>query len=105
MNRTIYFSAFVFLLLLALLFLLSHQLSRFSAPRSMLQSGKAIDLLGIIRSPAGRSELKDGSISVSPLETKIREFSCEQIMCADAADEKNLIPYLAHPDISIRYSA
>jgi hypothetical protein len=30
-------------LLLALLFLLSHQLSRFSAPRSMLQSGKAID--------------------------------------------------------------
>ena len=43
MNRTIYFSAFVFLLLLALLFLLSHQLSRFSAPRSMLQSGKAID--------------------------------------------------------------
>jgi hypothetical protein len=39
MNRTIYFSAFVFLLLLALLF----QLSRFSAPRSMLQSGKAID--------------------------------------------------------------
>src|ERR1700737_4543643 len=37
------FSAFVFLLLLALLFLLSHQLSRFSAPRSMLQSGKAID--------------------------------------------------------------
>jgi hypothetical protein len=43
MNRTIYFSAFVFLLLLALLFLLSYQLSRFSAPRSMLQSGKAID--------------------------------------------------------------
>ena len=43
MNRTIYFSAFVFLLLLALLFMLSDQLSRFSAPRSMLQSGKAID--------------------------------------------------------------
>jgi hypothetical protein len=43
MNRTIYFPAFAFLLLLALLFLLSHQLSRFSAPRSMLQSGKAID--------------------------------------------------------------
>src|SRR5260221_10794015 len=43
MNHAIYFSAFVFLLLLALLFLLSHQLSRFSAPRSMLQSGKAID--------------------------------------------------------------
>jgi hypothetical protein len=43
MNRTIHFSVLVFLLLLALLFLLSHQLSRFSAPRSMLQSGKAID--------------------------------------------------------------
>jgi hypothetical protein len=43
MNRTIYFSAFVFLLLLALLFLLSDQVSRFSVPRSMLQSGKAID--------------------------------------------------------------
>jgi hypothetical protein len=42
-NRTIHFDAFVFLLLLALLFLLSGQLSRFSAPRSMLESGKAID--------------------------------------------------------------
>jgi hypothetical protein len=42
-NRTIHFDAFVFLLLLALLFLLSGQLSRFSAPRSRLESGKAID--------------------------------------------------------------
>jgi hypothetical protein len=42
-HRTIHFSVFVFLLLLALLFMLSDQFSRFSAPRSMLQSGKAID--------------------------------------------------------------
>jgi hypothetical protein len=42
---------------------------------------------------------------VSPLETKIHEFSCGQIMSADAADEKNLMPDLAHPDISIRYSS
>jgi len=43
MNRTIYFSAFVFLLLLALVFLLSDEFSRFSAPQSMLESGNAID--------------------------------------------------------------
>ena len=43
MNRSIYLPAFVFLLLLALLFLLSGQISRFSVPRSMLESGKAID--------------------------------------------------------------
>jgi hypothetical protein len=42
-NRSIYFPAFAFLLLLALLLLLSDQLSRFSAPRSMLESAKAID--------------------------------------------------------------
>jgi hypothetical protein len=42
-NRSIYLPAFVFLLLLALLFLLSGQISRFSVPRSMLESGKAID--------------------------------------------------------------
>jgi hypothetical protein len=42
-NRSIYLPAFVFLLLLALLFLLSGQISRFSVPRSMLKSGKAID--------------------------------------------------------------
>jgi hypothetical protein len=37
------FSVPIFLLLLALLFMLSDQLSRFSVPRSMLESGKAID--------------------------------------------------------------
>jgi hypothetical protein len=42
-NRTIHFSAFAFLLLLALLFLLGDQLSCLSAPRSMLESEKTID--------------------------------------------------------------
>jgi hypothetical protein len=42
-NRSIHFPAFVFLLLLALLFLLSEQFSRFSAPRSTLESGKTTD--------------------------------------------------------------
>ena len=42
-NRSIYFPAFIFLLLFALLLLLSEQFSRFSAPRSMLESGVAID--------------------------------------------------------------
>jgi hypothetical protein len=42
-NRTIYFPACAFLLLLALLLLLSEQFSRFSAPHPMLESGKAID--------------------------------------------------------------
>ena len=43
MNRTIHFSVFAFLLLLALLFLLSDQLSRLSAQRSILESEKTID--------------------------------------------------------------
>ena len=42
-NRSFYFPAFVFLLLFALLLLLSGQLSRFSVPRSTRESGKAID--------------------------------------------------------------
>jgi hypothetical protein len=54
----------------------------------------------VIRSPAGRSEFKDGS--VSPLEIKIHEFS-EQIMGCGTTDEKNLMPSLPLPDISIRY--
>jgi hypothetical protein len=41
--RSIHFPAFVFLLLFALLLLLSGKLSRFSVPRSMLESGKALD--------------------------------------------------------------
>src|SRR5258707_8812295 len=42
-SRSIYFPALVFLSLLALLLLLCEQFSRCSAPRSMLESGKAID--------------------------------------------------------------
>jgi hypothetical protein len=42
-SRSIYFHTFVFLLLFALLLLLSEQFSRFSAPRSMRESGEAID--------------------------------------------------------------
>jgi hypothetical protein len=41
-SRSIYFPVFIFLCLFALLLLLSEQFSRFSAPRSMLESGKAI---------------------------------------------------------------
>jgi hypothetical protein len=43
MNRTIQFAACAFLLVLALLFVLSDQLSRLSAPRFMLESVKTID--------------------------------------------------------------
>jgi ribosome-associated translation inhibitor RaiA len=43
MNRTIHFAACAFLLLLALLFVLSDQLSRLSAPRSKLESVKTIN--------------------------------------------------------------
>lgn len=43
LNRLINFPVFAFLLLMALLFLFSSQLSRLSAPRSMLESGKSID--------------------------------------------------------------
>jgi hypothetical protein len=50
MNRRIHFSAFVFLLLLALLFLLSDQFSRLSAPRSMLESEKRIDRTAVEKS-------------------------------------------------------
>ena len=42
-NRSIYFPAFVFLLLFTLLLLLSEQFSRFSVPSSVRESGKAID--------------------------------------------------------------
>jgi hypothetical protein len=42
-NRSFYFPAFVFLLLFALLLLVSGQLSRFSVPCSTRESGKAID--------------------------------------------------------------
>jgi hypothetical protein len=42
-SRSIYFPAFFLLSLFALVLLLSEQLSRCSAPRSMLESGKAID--------------------------------------------------------------
>ena len=65
MNRTVYFHACAFLLLSALLLLLSDQFSRFSAPHSMLESGKAIDravgkatlinphVVGLISDPVG----------------------------------------------------
>jgi hypothetical protein len=42
-SRSIYFPIFLFLLLFALLLLFSEQFSRFSAPRSMRESGKALD--------------------------------------------------------------
>jgi hypothetical protein len=42
-NQSIYFPTFLFLLLFALLLLFSEQFSRFSAPRSMRESGKALD--------------------------------------------------------------
>jgi hypothetical protein len=46
-NRTICFPALAFLLLLALLLLLSDQFSRFSAPRSMVESGRAIHRVAV----------------------------------------------------------
>jgi hypothetical protein len=75
MNRTIYFPAFVFLLLFALLLLLSEQFSRFSAPRSMLESGKAIDQAAVekatlINPPAVTK--RDFQSDLAPVLTEIR---------------------------------
>jgi hypothetical protein len=50
MNRTVHFSA-VFLLLLALLFLLSDQFSRLSAPRRVLEPEKTIDRIAVEKPP------------------------------------------------------
>jgi hypothetical protein len=49
-NRSFYFAAFVFLLLFALLLLLSGQLGRFSVPRSTRESGEAIDRAAVEKS-------------------------------------------------------
>lgn len=75
MNRTIYFSAFVLLLLFALLLLLSEQFSRFSAPRSMSESGKAIDRAAretaTLIDPQAMTK-RDLKLNLAPVLTEIR---------------------------------
>ena len=75
MNRTIYFPAFVLLLLFALLFLFSEQFSRFSAPRSMRESGKAIDRVAVetasLIDPQAVTK-RDLQLNLAPVLTEIR---------------------------------
>jgi hypothetical protein len=74
-NRSIYFPAFVFLLLFALLLLFSEQFSRFSAPRSMLESGKAIDRAAVetatLIDPQAVTK-RDLQLNLAPVLTEIR---------------------------------
>src|ERR1700730_15995401 len=75
MNRTIYFPAFVLLLLFALLLLFSEEFSRFSAPRSMLESGKAIDRAVVetatLIDPQAVTK-RDLELNLAPVLTEIR---------------------------------
>jgi hypothetical protein len=73
-SHSIYFPTFVFLLLFALLLLLSEQFSRFSAPRSMRESGKAIDRAAVekanlINPQAAKRDLQS---DLAPVLTEIR---------------------------------
>jgi hypothetical protein len=75
MNRTIYFPAFVLLLLLALLLLFSEQFSRFSAPRSMRESGVAIDRAAVEKATLiGPREVtkRDLRSDLAPVLTELR---------------------------------
>jgi hypothetical protein len=75
MNRTIYFPAFVLLLLFALLLLFSEQFSRFSAPRSMRESGKAIVRAAVetatLIDPQAVTK-RDLQLNLAPVLTEIR---------------------------------
>jgi hypothetical protein len=74
-NRSIYFPAFVFLLLFALLLLLSGQLSRFSVPRSMLESGKARDRAVVEKATLTNPQavaMRDLQSDLSPVLIEIR---------------------------------
>jgi hypothetical protein len=76
-NRLFYFPVFAFLSLTALLLLLSGQFSRFSAPHSTLESGKAIDeataqKAALINPPAAAE--RDLKPDLSPLLSEIRRF-------------------------------
>jgi hypothetical protein len=75
MNRTIYFPAFVLLLLFALLLLFSEQFSRFSAPRSMRESGKAVDRAAVetasLIDPQAVTK-RDLQLNLAPVLTEIR---------------------------------
>ena len=75
MNRTIYFPAFVLLLLFALLLLFSEQFSRFSAPRSIRESGKAIDRAAVetatLIDPQAMTK-RDFQRDLAPVLTEIR---------------------------------
>jgi hypothetical protein len=74
-SRSIYFPAFIFLLLFALLLLLSEQFSRFSAPRSMLGSGVAINRAAVEKATLiGPREVtkRDLQSNLTPVLTELR---------------------------------
>ena len=74
-NQSIYFPTFVFLLLFALLLLLSEQFSRFSVPRSILESGKAIDRAAVEKATLINPQAvtkRDLQSDLSPALTEIR---------------------------------
>jgi hypothetical protein len=74
-SRSIHFSAFVLLLLFALLLLFSEQFSRFSAPRSLRESGKAIDRAAVetasLIDPQAVTK-RDLQLNLAPVLTEIR---------------------------------
>ena len=74
-NRSIYFPAFVFLLLFTLLLLLSEQFGRFSDPSSMRESGKAIDQAAVEKATLINPQAvtkRDLQSDLSPALTEIR---------------------------------
>jgi hypothetical protein len=74
-SRSIHFPAFVFLLLFALLLLSSEQFSRFSAPRSMRESGKAIDPAAVEKATSINPQAvtkRDLQSDLAPVLTEIR---------------------------------
>jgi hypothetical protein len=74
-SRSIHFPAFVFLLLFALLLLSSEQFSRFSAPRSMRESGKAIDPAAVEKATSVNPQAvtkRDLQSDLAPVLTEIR---------------------------------
>jgi hypothetical protein len=87
MNRTIYFPAFVLLLLFALLLLFSEQFSRFSAPRSMRESGKAID----------REALEKGTLMNPPAVTRRDLQSDLAPVLSELGRHLSFVGLFAHP--------
>jgi hypothetical protein len=74
-SRSVYFRCFVFLLLFAVLLLVSEQFSRFSVPRSMRESGEAIDRAAVEKATLINPQAvtkRDFQSDLAPVLTEIR---------------------------------